>query len=129
MFYFYHHYLHIQCKCYSKNYLLLLVCNNLLSSCSKRFLISLFTLSLIASFSFFSLKRFLTSLFVVLSILFFSLRRFLTSLIMFSSIFFGLFSALNFSSLYVVKKLISFFQKNNCLLYSLQKRLKILSLR
>ena len=74
---------------------------------SKKFLISLIAVS---SISFFGLKRVFTYLNVVLSILF-SLKRFLTSLIVLYStffFFFYLFKALNFSSFYVVKKIIIF---------------------
>ena len=66
--------LHIQYNCYFKNHLLLLLCNHFL------FLHSQITLSLIASFSFFSLKRCLISLIAVSFISFCSLKRFRTSL-------------------------------------------------
>ena len=56
VFYFYLHYFHIQYICYSKIFLLLVVYNNL----QKVFNIANYYL--IASFSFFSSKRFLISL-------------------------------------------------------------------
>ena len=98
------------------------------SLCSKRFLISLNILFLIALFSFFSLERFLLSITVVSFISFFILKRFLISLIMLFSIFY-LFQTLNFLSLYVVKKLINLFLKSKSLLYPLKMHSKILSLR
>ena len=91
MFYFYLDCFHIQYNFSSENYLLLLVYNNL--PCLKMFLISLIILSFIASFSFFSLKRFLTLLIVLPSISFFSLKRVFTYLIMLSFVFY-LFPAL-----------------------------------
>ena len=66
LFYFCHHYSSIHYSCYSNNYLLLLVYNNvLLFSCSERFLISLSVLSLIALVSFCCLKSCLMSLIAV----------------------------------------------------------------
>ena len=74
----YHRYFHIQYNYYSKNYLLLLVYNNLFLHALFLFLIALF---------FFNLKRFFTSLIIVSYIYFFSLKRFFLSLIKLSSIF------------------------------------------
>ena len=67
---------------------------------SKRFLVSLITLSLIVPFSYFSLKRFL--MFLIAAPFCFILKRLLASLILLSSNY--LFQALDVSSLYVVKK-------------------------
>ena len=74
---------------------------------------------------FFNLKRFLISLIAVSSITLFSLKIFLTLLCLY---FFYLFKALNFSSLYILKKT-NCFLKNKSLLYSFKKRFKILSSR
>ena len=126
MFYFYHCYFHVQYNYFSKIYQLLLIYNTFFFSIPKRFLISLITLLLISLFSFFSLKIFVISpismlLIVLFSLLslkrflislipvsfspFFNLKRFIISLIMLFFIFY-LFQALNFSSLYIVKKLL-----------------------
>ena len=89
-FFFCHRYFHNQHNYCSKDYLFLVLCNNLLfmSSCPKRFLISLIVIFLITLFFIFGLKRFLISLTVVPSISFFNRKRFLTSLIVVSSISF-----------------------------------------
>ena len=85
----------------------------------------LVSLTVVSSISFLNLKEFIMSLIVFHLLLFHSLIRYLTSLIMLSSIF----QALDFSLLYVVKKATNFFLKNESLLYSLKKCLKILPIR
>ena len=132
MLYFYHRYFRIQHNCYSKNYLLLLVYYNFLLLHSQKafliylsiisqiafsvsslntFLISLSILSLMALFSFSSLKRFLMSLIMVSIVSFFSfssLKRFLTSLCF-------LLQAVDFPSLYVVKKVNNYLENKSLL--------------
>ena len=92
----------------------------------KMFLISLITQYLVASFSFFNLKRFFISLIAVSSISCVSLKIFLILLIMLSSIFFIFFKPFHHYTLW--NKLV-FLKKNKCLVESLKKCLKILSLR
>ena len=94
VFYFDLHWFYIQYNFWSKNYLLFMIYN---FSWLKRFLLSLIILSLIASFSFFSLKRFLILLIVLTCISLFSLKRFFTYLIILSSLFLPFSSSFLFS--------------------------------
>ena len=137
MLYFYHLCFHVQYNCYSKNYLLSLVCNSFLLlhvrktislitllsfSSLKRFLISLSILSLISSFPFFSLKRFLIPLIVVSDVSFFYFFPSKNISYIFDCVFF--IKTWTFQHYMLWKKLIIFFKKDKSLLHCLKSILK-----
>ena len=102
VFYFYHLYFNIQYHYYSKNLQVQIILFFMLKK-------SLIILSLIASFSFLSLRRFILSLIVFWIYFFILVEKDFLHLQLRFLLFFYLLQALNFPSVYVVKKINEFF--------------------
>ena len=118
MFFFYHHYFHIQYNCYYKNYLLLLLLIMFLFL-FKRF----FNIFHSSVFDYFLFLRFFYVFNFVAIYHFFILKGFKTSLITLFSVIY-VFRVLIYSSLYVVKKFIHFSKKHEIYYNFLKKFLK-----